>query len=33
MILSECKLQAKERLFHDHGFHDAGVPVWRQELG
>jgi hypothetical protein len=32
VLLSEFKLQAKERFFYDHDFQDAGIPVWRHEI-
>src|ERR1035437_10070760 len=32
VLLSEFKLQAKERFFYDYSFHDAGVPAWRHEI-
>jgi hypothetical protein len=32
ILLSEFKLQAKERLFYDYGFDHGNVPVWRHEI-
>jgi hypothetical protein len=32
ILLSEFKLQAKERFFYDYGFDHANVPVWRHEI-
>ena len=32
LLLSEFKLQAKERFFYDYGFDHANVPVWRHEI-
>jgi hypothetical protein len=32
VLLSEFKLQSKERFFYDYRFHDVDVPVWRHEI-
>jgi hypothetical protein len=32
VLISEFKLQAKERFFYDYGFDHANVPVWRHEI-
>jgi hypothetical protein len=32
VLLSEVKLQAKERFFYDYGFDHVNVPVWRHDI-